>query len=218
MSLVTMERKCYCLLTVFFFIVVIFYHSISFNREWLETNSKRKIQHEKWNHLLLMDDRGQPVLDKNIQYLWEQPLKKWDHRHEILAFIHVVKSGGTSLESTISLSRTNDDCRLRCIDKHTGFQNRPLNRTCPGLLPVLCGHFDWTTIDALEQMGNQVAPIVLLRDPIKRVVSHFYYSQRRKEMKNKTMRNQTFSEFLQDLESMMESRQVWFDGQVGDIF
>ena len=218
MSLVTMESKCYCFLLVPFFVVVLFYHFINFNREWLETNGERKIRHEKWNNLLLLNDRGQPVLNKSIQYLWEQPLKKWDHMHEILAFIHIVKSGGTSFESTISLSRTKDDCRLRCIDKHSGLQTWSLDRACPALLPVLCGHFDWTTIDAMEQMGNQVAPVVLLRDPIKRVVSHFYYSQRRKEMMNNTMRNQTFSEFLQDLESMMESRQVWFDGQVGDIF
>ena len=213
-----MERKCFCLLPFFFFVVVIFYYFISFNREWLETDDERKIIHEKWNNLILLDDRGQVVLNKSIQQLWEQPLKKWDHQHEILAFIHIVKSGGTSFESTISLSRTEEACRLRCVDEHTGLRTSSRNIICQRLLPVLCGHFDWTTVDEMEQMGNQVAPIVLLRDPIKRVVSHFFYSQRRKEMRNNTMRNQTFSEFLQDLESMMESRQVWFDGQVRLIF
>ena len=212
MSLVTMERKCFCLMPIFLCVVVLFYRFISFNREWLDNGGERKVLHEKWNNLLLLDNLGQVVLNKSIQHLWEQPLKKWDHMREILAFIHIVKSGGTSFESTISL--TEDDCRLRCVDKHAGQLTSSRDRICPSLLPVLCGHFDWSTIDDLEQVGNQVAPIVLLRDPIKRVVSHFFYAQRRKEMRNNTMTNQTFSEFLQDLESMMQSRQVWFDGQV----
>ena len=213
-----MERKYYCLFPVFLIIVGLSYHFIKFNSEWLGTDGERKIVREKWNNLLVLDDHGQVVLNKSIQYLWEQPLKKWDHTHETLAFIHVVKSGGTSFESTISLSRTEDGCRLRCSDKHSGPRNSSRHRTCPRLLPVLCSHFDWTIIDEMEQIGNQVAPIILLRDPIERVVSHFFYSQRRKEMRNNAMRNQTFSEFLQDLDSMLESRQVWFDGQVRDIF
>ena len=164
-----------------------------------------------WNNLLLRDTEGRVVLNKTIQNMWEGPLRKWDYKQEILAFIHIAKSGGTSFEVSLLKSTHPDGCTIKCVKYITELGNR----NCPAVLRTLCQrHFDWTTIEELEDHGIRVAPLVILRDPIERAVSHFHFAQKMPETKGHKIRGQNLSEFLQDPESMMETRQIWYDGQV----
>ena len=80
---------------------------------------------------------------------------------------------------------------------------------------MLCGiHFDWTIVQKAEKLGYQVAPIIFLRNPVQRIISHFYFLQNKSWAKGKKYQNQTLSEFFYDKESMMESYHLWNDGQV----
>ena len=168
-----------------------------------------------WNNLILRDREGRVVVNMNIQPLWEEPFRIWKYKQEVLAFIHIVKSGGTSFDVSLLKSTHQDGCSIKCQNYVTELGNR----TCPTVLSTLCKrHFDWTAIEELENHKIQVAPIVILRDPIERVVSHFHFAQKMPETVGHKMRKQNFTEFLQGIESLMETRQVWYDGQVKTIF
>ena len=164
-----------------------------------------------WNKLLLLDTNGNVILNKSIQELWQQPLSQWDYKNEILAFLHIVKSGGTSFDASLYRSVHEAECRIECRKYITTLENR----TCPSYLPTLCkSHFDWTTIEEMEHDRIKMAPLMMLRNPLDRVASHFYVARKMSETKGNKIRQQNFSEFLRDVESMMETRQVWYDGQV----
>lgn len=61
--------------------------------------------------------------------------------------------------------------------------------------------------------GIDVAPLVLLRDPVKRAVSHFYFLKNMPWTTDSRMRQQNLSEYLSDEASMLETRDIWQDGQ-----
>ena len=98
-----MLKTCrYCLLFVSLFLIIVV-KLISLNRS---ENTKADI----WMRLLLRDRNGDIILNKSIQDLRQQPLKQWNYQHEVLAFIHIVKSGGTPFDSTLSVSKHKHAC------------------------------------------------------------------------------------------------------------
>lgn len=70
-------------------------------------------------------------------------------------------------------------------------------------------HFDWSGVEKLK--NPEV--VVLLRDPVSRAVSHFYFSRLLRWTKALAIRNQTLSEYLHDCQSMLDTRDIWQDGQ-----
>ncbi len=60
--------------------------------------------------------------------------------------------------------------------------------------------------------GVKVAPLVLLRVPIKRAVSHFYFAKKLPWTKGTKMRDMTLSQYLNDPQEMLNTRDVWQDG------
>ena len=140
-------------------------------------------------------------------------LKQWNFEKEILTFMHIGKAGGTSFRRGLMQAPHNQNCTL-------GFspplmQKLASNVTCPGEVPCPCvHHFDWTFMNKMEKRGQQMAPLIMLRDPITRAVSHFYFAKRLPWTKGLRFRNQTLSEYLDDPDSMLNTRDVWQDGQV----
>ena len=163
------------------------------------------------DNILLKDRNGQVVLNKSVKYLWQQPLKKWNYQNEMLMFIHVPKCSGTSFSKSLMRSTHKDGCHIKCKPGYEEIQNR----TCPSTLNSWCfKHFDWTEVEKVESYGTKTAPIVILRDPIDRFASDFYYSRKKSYTSGCKMRNQTLSEYLADPESMLQCQGIWFDGHV----
>ena len=159
--------------------------------------------------IVLKDKEGHVILEKNINNLWRQPLHKWNYRTETLFFMHIVKSSGTSFGHSLRQSFHSHRCHITCSHNFTQL----VNQTCESDLKVFCGgHFDWGQVEKLENTGIKTTPIVLLRNTVNRVASHFYYVH--SWYKNLKMSDQNFSEYLSDPVSMMQSQHVWFDGQV----
>ena len=170
-------------------------------------------------HLIqLRDIHGNIILNKIANKNWNEPLIKWKPREELLAFVHIGKSGGTSMEKSLRKSiLMENNCAMQCINHTTAAELKKGQPNCPEIKPMLCrNHFDWTAIKTGEEQGHKMAPIILFRDPIERVVSHFYFAKGRLPWtEGKKIRNQTLGEYLNDKESMMDTYSIWHDGQVG---
>lgn len=86
---------------------------------------------------------------------------------------------------------------------------------CLGLRPAFAElHYDWTLIKRGEDAGYGMAPIIMLRHPVERAVSHFYYDRKMNYSMGWEMRNQTIGQYFSDFSSMMDTKLIWFDGQV----
>ena len=88
----------------------------------------------------------------------------------------------------------------------------------PSRCSILCfckDHFDWSPIEPLYRAGVGLAPVSVMRDPVQRAISHFYFCKTLPWTAGMRIRSQTLSEYLADPESMLETRDVWQDGQAG---
>ena len=108
-------------------------------------------------------------------------LRRWNKSHPIV-FLHIGKNGGTSFDSAVATLVS----RLR---------GRYIGRR----------HFDWSYIDTIRTPDV----VVLLRDPVARAVSHFYFARKKRILKT----NGNISEYLQNPQNMLETRDIWQDGQ-----
>ena len=204
-----------CILSVTVVLIYIYWHHLERNEHiWHHVNEfmTGTIATETFSdNILLKDINGHVILNKSVKYLWQQPLKKWNYQNEMLMFIHVPKCSGTSFSRSLMRSKHKDGCKIKCKPGYEQIQNR----TCPSTLTSWCfKHFDWTEVEKVESYGTKTAPIVVLRDPIDRFVSDFYYSRKMFYTSDCKMRNQTLSEYLADPDSMLECQGIWFDGHV----
>ena len=159
--------------------------------------------------IVLRDKEGHVILEKDIRNLWQQPLHRWNYKTETLFFMHIVKSSGTSFGHSLRQSFHSNRCRITCTHNFTQL----VNQNCEPDIKVFCGgHFDWSQVEKLQKAGIKTTPIMLLRNPVNRVASHFYYVHT--WYKHLKMSKQNLSEYLSDPVSMMQSQRVWFDGQV----
>ncbi len=143
-----------------------------------------------------------------------QPLRKWNPKEEVLTFIHIGKSSGTSFYSALLKNKVNG-CPVKCVQSIAGLKAAKTRLACPHMKPVIClKHFDWTMVTEGEQNGYKMAPLILFREPVTRAVSHFYFRKTLQVSIGEKMRDQTLGEYLADTESMLETRQIWFDGAV----
>lgn len=106
-------------------------------------------------------------------------LRQWNPLEEVLMNIHVPKCAGTSLDNSLELSiMEQSNCSMKCV-WNTRQLERPITG-CESQKPVFCKrHFDWSLVAEVERMGYQVAPMVMLRNPIERAVSYFYFLKSR---------------------------------------
>ena len=165
------------------------------------------------NILKLWNVEGELIFSKNIS-IWNRPLRKWNPEKEILTFIHVGKSAGNAFSQALRQGiLIKNNCKMHCFSKLVHFKKTQPN--CPYIRPIFCGiHFDWTIVQKARSLGHLVAPIIMLRNPVHRIVSHFYFLKHSPWAKGRKYQNQTLVEFFSDKESMMESHHLWNDGQV----
>jgi hypothetical protein len=78
-------------------------------------------------------------------------------------------------------------------------------------LPCLFQHADFTACNVLIQEGVPIAPVAVIREPAKRIVSHFYFG--RKLRFHDCMLMHTLDSYFKDPECMAQTRTIWADGQ-----
>ena len=90
----------------------------------------------------LKDTDGNIVLSKIQNINWNEPPIKWKPREEVLAFIHIAKSGGMSFERALRESvLMGNNCSIKCSNSVEQLGNSQPN--CPQIQPILChDHFD----------------------------------------------------------------------------
>jgi hypothetical protein len=165
------------------------------------------------NPLRMIRNRN-PNHSDNREFL----LSRCDHNRyrslPLLIHLHIGKAGGTSFHKTVvQIARVKGYC-------------------VPGSPNT---HFDWSWIERQQQkllvLDNDPAAaaaqaqhppttkmdvVMMLRDPVARAVSHFYYLKKQAwTAEIPRFRNQTIQEFLHDPETMIRLRDVWQDGQAG---
>ena len=167
--------------------------------------------------LVVNDISGNNILTQDVSNYWNKPLRIWKYQKEILAHLHITKSSGSSFRATLRASNLSNGCKIQCVGKKIN-KLKEITKKCPGKLPSLCGrHFDWSLIDKVEKKGYQVAPLLILRHPVSRVISEYYFTQHTEKNTGHIFLNQNISEFLSDFNSMMESNHIWHDGLVSVI-
>ena len=109
-------------------------------------------------------------------------------------FLHIGKSGGTSFNALMRRVAKELD------EKFFGTE---------------CGrcHFDWSYID--KNFGLDAKVLTIFRHPVDRAISHFNYAKRTPWTDGMKIRGQTMEEYLNDFDSMLETRTIWMDGQAG---
>ena len=112
--------------------------------------------------------------------------KKWPTIHQNIAFLHIGKAGGTSVDSSIG----------------------PVIRKL-GYHYIGGRHFDWSYVDTLKD----ASVITMLREPVSRAVSHFHFAKTLGWTRGLAMRHQTLTEYFKDPQGLLDTRGVWQDGQ-----
>ena len=74
-------------------------------------------------------------------------------------------------------------------------------------------HFDWSVIDDLKSKKHDYEIVTMLRNPVDRAISHFYYIKTQSWV-SPDFRQMTLADFVRDPEALMNYRGVWQDGQV----
>ena len=116
--------------------------------------------------------------------------------------LHIAKTGGTSLDSTLK----------KLINEKIHGNYTGGNKRLYGV------HFDWSLIDRVTEgsaENDKFYVVTNLRNPVDRAISHFYFMRKFKWTTGLKSRSQTMSEYLQDYETMLRSRDAWQDGQAG---
>lgn len=202
---------------------------------------QEETRHEKHANvfLILEKENGRTTLRKNVTEHWRIPVRKWNQSEELIVNIHVLKSGGRSVDSALVHNASLGHCKVRVFktwDAPGAFQGQrferlhdlqlQMNKTKKAQLILLADcnskvfaifhfHFDWTLVHQIQlKMGYKVAPLIILRDPVQRMVSNFYFVRNKPWTKSFKFSRQNLTEYLEDMDSMMETRVIWNDGQV----
>ncbi len=182
-----------------------------YNKSW------SSYQSIKDGRLVLTSYDGQIVLNKSIgQYLpifspshknaSSQLLKQWDSKQEILAFMHIGKNGGTSLRNALLGAQHTSGFKLQNLGG--------VPRKVPNAPSCACSkHYDWSYIQDIQKQGVKVAPLVMLRHPVQRAISHFHFAKTLAWTKGMKIRTLSLSEYLKNPKEMLNTRGVWQDGQ-----
>ena len=117
------------------------------NTEFSNTSS------EFYVRLVVRDRNGAIVLNKDVTEHWNKPLRLWNCSNELLIFLHIPKSGGTSLREALKTSlgnKTSFTCNLQHVNTEKVFISQKRKEDCLRMSPSDCAsHFDWRTIQGL---------------------------------------------------------------------
>lgn len=119
----------------------------------------------------------------------DKPPRQRQNQQRLLVHLHIGKNGGSSMDII--------GPRLA----------RKSNRKFVGKR-----HFDWSFIDKLAER-SEVDVITMLRHPVQRAKSHYYFSQTLPWTRKRAMRNMTLTEYLNNTHEMLKTRGIWMDGQ-----
>jgi hypothetical protein len=111
-------------------------------------------------------------------------------QERLLVHLHIGKNGGTSIDSI-----------GRGLAKQTNRHYVPKGHF----------HFDWAYIVKLPQ--DKIDVITMLRHPVARAVSHFYYAKPQPWTVGTELRSISLHEYLQGASHLLRSRIIWADGQ-----
>jgi hypothetical protein len=113
------------------------------------------------------------------------------HYNRTLAFLHIGKAGGTS------------------FDKVGGVIAEEAQYNYAGRK-----HFDWSAIEKMGTVGETVEVVTMLREPVARAISHFYYAKGAAWTKGAPIRTQGLTQYLQSgKQNLLNTRDIWQDGQ-----
>lgn len=118
--------------------------------------------------------------------------KGFSQKKAILAFLHIGKSGGTSFDS---------------LGAHVAQEK--------GYKYVGHRHFEWSYIEKLGTVGQTVDVVLFLRHPVDRAVSHFFFAKTLPWTHGMRLRAQNLTQYVYDKVSLLETRDIWQDGQAG---
>ena len=114
----------------------------------------------------------------------------------LIAFLHIGKAGGSSFDKLGQ--EIADQIHYRYYGKR---------------------HFDWSEIEKVREWRDNlpVEVVTMLRHPVQRAVSHFYYWKTLNFTEGTKIVNQTLSEYLfeGDVQNLLDTRDIWQDGQGG---
>jgi hypothetical protein len=111
-----------------------------------------------------------------------------------MAFLHIGKAGGSSFD---------------LIGKKLANQ--------AGYAYIGHKHFDWSYVEKkYGTVGKDVEVVTILRQPVARAISHYYFTKRLKWVESSPyFVKQNLTEFLHDRHALLEFRDIWQDGQAG---
>ena len=169
-NLMTSKMRLWCLVLLIYMLLTVLYWMNLESQPRLKTNWIQKFTNYSIDDfdfadvdsnnngivITLRDKNGSLILNKSLDRLTDR-LGKWNPREEILAFIHIGKSGGTSFDKALKMSVLQENqCKMKRSKKLQDLKKSQDN--CPEIKSILCGkHFDWTPIDAAEKEGKKVA-------------------------------------------------------------
>ena len=65
--------------------------------------------------ILLTTPEGEVILDRDLRAFWNQPLRKWNCSQELLMFLHIPKSGGTSFRASLVNALKESNHSMDCL-------------------------------------------------------------------------------------------------------
>ena len=138
-------------------------------------------------------------------------LKQWNPKEEALAFMHIGKNGGTSFRTALLKAKHKAGLKLQNL---ATLSRQPFGNSGSNLVPCICSqHYDWSHIQQMQDRGVKVAPLVMLRHPVQRAISHFHFAQTLAWTRGMEIRKLSLSDYLNNPKEMLNTRGVWQDGQ-----
>lgn len=167
-------------------------------------------------------------------------LRKWNPQEQALAFIHIGKAAGTTMDSLLGTAK------FKGLPRCSGFRRKSVNsaslilrdlRSWDQRCPVcfFCGaHNDYHYLEEVEKeegvefLMDKIAPVSWIREPAAREVSQFYFAQKKTRVIDKNFR---FSDWIWKMALHPEtirgtnslfadgsSGVMWFSGTVADVW
>jgi hypothetical protein len=117
--------------------------------------------------------------------------KQAKHYNRTLAFLHIGKAGGTSFDNVgVAIAE----------EAQYNYAGRK--------------HFDWSAIEKMGTVGDKIEVVTMLREPVARAISHFYFARGLDWTKGAPIRKQNLTQYLQSSkQNLLDTRDIWQDGQ-----
>ena len=169
-----MKNRVLSVVIVVILILVLYFTSYPSQKHVIKSKRSKTENDLTYSRLYEKLDLAE-ILGPNLSHRLNEPFWMWDHRNEPLAHMHITKAGGTSFDRALQNSKTKDGCRLHTVHKVT--TNRQIKCESGQMLECMCGsrHYEWTEIESAKNKGIRVAPLSIIRNPVSRIYSNYYF-------------------------------------------